>query len=995
MLRPSRLVVLVAAAVSVVGLVSVAAPATAAPKAAVPAAVSGGLFVANDPVRLMDTRSGLGGAGSVPPGETVTVAFAGKAPVAAGASALTYRLTVVSPSQAGSVSAYPGGTAFTGLVTLNFPAGSSASVIATTQLGSAGNLTFRNNSKAKVNLVVDVLGFYTGGAASTGGAYTAIPGTRIFDSRGGSSVRSGTTIIAAGRYGLPADIDALVANVTVVSPTKAGSLSLSPNGFDGLVDSYYGVGGPQQSVQTIALNALGAFTIRNNGTTDVPVVVDVLGYYRSGVATMTGAFTPIATDRTWDSRQTQSHAPISGSVLVGVPGALDPFVPRTGVSALVANLTAIKPAATESASLSSADGSANGLVAVNFTKALTTSTSTPVKLAVDQSFRLQSNGTVGVDYVLDLQGWFFGEPAPMAVSSAASVEQYRGSLNSVSCPALDFCMAVMSSGFVMTYDGTSWSEPAAIPGVTSAESVACTSAAFCAVVGANESSVVPYNARGSLETWNGTTWSTPVPEADQDRVACFAATACVTVSRKATQSSWRWDGTSWHPIYGPSNAVTLACSTASQFCLATDGANSYSFEAGLWGHQRALPSGAQPTALACTSSGICKLASGNGNVYSYARAAWTTEYIGTGAVLAASCWSNTGCRAVGPGVELSWDGASWTAATAAVPALSDVTCAAADFCVGRPQFSNYNARIYLRTGSGWGSATDLTWGQGTLEAVACPSVSFCVATDGGGGAVTWDGSTWGEPVLIDSNRAGIAVLSCPSPSFCAADDSKGGVITFDGTAWSAPSQVAVFTRMSCASSSFCAAFTGDGHTWVYDGTNWQDAGKNAVAGLRTLSCPSAGFCLSNGDQTGAWTFNGQTWKAAPAGSEVMSPTATSCSSVTFCLTASDSVIGGDPAYRAVSGAVWNGATQSVLPAPGGEHFADVSCPAANRCFGITEYSNKFVGYDGVGWSASVYTADQLSAYYRLSCASPELCVAIAGSYATVLRSSTSPAGVTQ
>jgi hypothetical protein len=119
--------------------------------------------------------------------------------------------------------------------------------------------------------------------------------------------------------------------------------------------------------------------------------------------------------------------------------------------------------------------------------------------------------------------------------------------------------------------------------------------------------------------------------------------------------------------------------------------------------------------------------------------------------------------------------------------------------------------------------------------VSCASVSFCVAIDRKGNALTFNGSTWSKPVNADPNgltmgEGGISwpMVSCPTSDFCAAvDGADGNVVTFDGRSWSTPvnvdskaanserGPVLVFLMsVSCISAMFCVVGDTNGNAFV-------------------------------------------------------------------------------------------------------------------------------------------------------------------------------------
>jgi hypothetical protein len=62
-----------------------------------------------------------------------------------------------------------------------------------------------------------------------------------------------------------------------------------------------------------------------------------------------------------------------------------------------------------------------------------------------------------------------------------------------------------------------------------------------------------------------------------------------------------------------------------------------------------------------------------------------------------------------------------------------------------------------------------------LNAVSCPTVTFCVAVDDAGGAVVFDGAAWSSPALVSANP--LLSVTCPTVNLCLAIDDQGQVFT--------------------------------------------------------------------------------------------------------------------------------------------------------------------------------------------------------------------------
>jgi hypothetical protein len=108
-------------------------------------------------------------------------------------------------------------------------------------------------------------------------------------------------------------------------------------------------------------------------------------------------------------------------------------------------------------------------------------------------------------------------------------------------------------------------------------------------------------------------------------------------------------------------------------------------------------------------------------------------------------------------------------------------------------------------------------GAGFLSSVSCPSASFCMAVDGSGNALSYNGSAWSTPVSINGTNS-LNSVSCPSASFCMAVDGSGNALSYNGSAWSTPVSINgtnSLNSVSCPSASFCMAGDYYGNYIVY------------------------------------------------------------------------------------------------------------------------------------------------------------------------------------
>jgi hypothetical protein len=337
-----------------------------------------------------------------------------------------------------------------------------------------------------------------------------------------------------------------------------------------------------------------------------------------------------------------------------------------------------------------------------------------------------------------------------------------------------------------------------------------------------------------------------------------------------------------------------------------------------------------------------------------------------------------------------------TAASTSSAGLTEVSCVAADFCMGvgsgsAADHGPTDPIAMVWNGSRWRStAVSLPkgWRAGALEDVSCASTAYCVAvgdyfkTTGSSRvpvAVTWNGRAWAAarrlPSLAGSGPYAVGI-SCPAQRHCvvsvaANPTPKSGQAFIDvltGATWTVHALTppkgsqASFDAVSCASVTHCVTTGVVYHPrsetpllalWNGKALSTMKAVENFPAEFDGVSCPSARSCV----MVGTWftgpadlgyygIWNGSIWKGArilpqPKAMVVASPSAVSCPVPTKCLAVGfDRVPGKNNAYpnqalaEFFNGRSW---TRLSVPAPAGAadtEFNGVSCVSATNCVAV-------------------------------------------------------------
>ncbi len=239
------------------------------------------------PARVVDTRSGLGapkariGAGGVLDVDLTGVA--GIPPT--GVTAVAVNVTAVAPTDDTHLTVWPTGTPRPTASTLNTAAGRTLAAATIARLSADGRVSIRNNA-GTVDVIVDVVGWYDD-ATVPGAAQVAVPLTRLLDTR--TRIGTPTTtplppggelaLQVTGRASIPAGADAVVLNLTGVSPTGATHLTVWEDGTPRPAVSNLNLapGDTTANLAVVALSDDGRVRIRNSaGATHV--LADVVGY---------------------------------------------------------------------------------------------------------------------------------------------------------------------------------------------------------------------------------------------------------------------------------------------------------------------------------------------------------------------------------------------------------------------------------------------------------------------------------------------------------------------------------------------------------------------------------------------------------------------------------------------------------------------------------------------------------------------------------------------
>ena len=254
------------------------------------AAAADGLYNPVVPKRILDTRDGTGGFSTpIGAGQTIDVQVTNTPPVPpAGVEAAVFNVTATNATVGGYLTIFPTGGSRPLASNVNFGPNQSVPNRVAVQLGTGGKVSIYNPT-GSTHAILDVNGYFTDTTpGGTGSLFTPVTPNRILDTRNGTPVAANQSIAVqiAGNGGVPAmgatiPPKAVVLNVTAVSPTSAGYLTVWPDLVTPrpVTSDLNFVGG--QTVPNLVVVELGT-----NGKIDVynafgstNVLIDVMGWY--------------------------------------------------------------------------------------------------------------------------------------------------------------------------------------------------------------------------------------------------------------------------------------------------------------------------------------------------------------------------------------------------------------------------------------------------------------------------------------------------------------------------------------------------------------------------------------------------------------------------------------------------------------------------------------------------------------------------------------------
>jgi hypothetical protein len=246
---------------------------------------AGSPFTGIVPDRRLDTRPTKLAAG----GETsalVTGATKAGATIPANASAVVVNITATGENSDGFITVWPCGTARPDASILNFQRGVDRANLSLAKVGADGKICLYSDTPT--NLIVDVMGYFTGEST-----FTPQTPSRVLDTRGTASVTAG----GRAEVTLPAGSKAVALNVASVSAAADGYATVWPCDEEQPTASNlnYSAGGAVANAVVVKVGASNKVCIFSDKASKY--LVDLSGSFPGG-----SSFVPVSPARIFDTR---------------------------------------------------------------------------------------------------------------------------------------------------------------------------------------------------------------------------------------------------------------------------------------------------------------------------------------------------------------------------------------------------------------------------------------------------------------------------------------------------------------------------------------------------------------------------------------------------------------------------------------------------------------------------------------------------------------------
>lgn len=391
------------------------------------------------PARVIDTRTDP--AGCLPDGGR-TIQMTGANGVPAGAVAVALNVTAVGATAPGWITVWPEGTKPL-TSNLNYTAGSATPNMVLAKLSADGKLKIAGQGGCP-NGIIDVVGWFRSldpGTTPDASGFKSLPPKRIMDTRlANDGLESGVAIAPTGCAtptaksldvtnvgGVPADgVKAVALNVTASGATGPAWLTVFPGDTTAPSSSNVNFSAneavPNMVIVKVPASGIVKIVSPQGGCPNV--IVDVVGWWKTGTPPGIGGIEGITPKRIFDTRQTVGDtAPNPALACVGTTEAAFKVTDKGGVPAAAADVSAVALNVTTTEATAAGFLTVWGSVAKPATSNLNfPSGNKPIANMVIAQVNADGNVKVASDtgcpeVIVDIVGWFAAtDPAKLTLT---------------------------------------------------------------------------------------------------------------------------------------------------------------------------------------------------------------------------------------------------------------------------------------------------------------------------------------------------------------------------------------------------------------------------------------------------------------------------------------------------------------------------------------------------------------------------------------------------
>ncbi len=309
--------------------------------------------------RVLDTRSGTGetgGAAQLGAGKSLAVTVTGVDGVPSDATSVVVNVVALNATASGYLSTWDSNISDPNIASVGVKAGINTNQTDTIGVSSTGTVSVANHSSAALDVVMTLMGYYTGTTdTSAGDTYGDAPWAKIVDTTTGQGTSQAPipaggsiTVQVSGQGGIATGADTAVLQFSAPNASQSGYLIANAAGTSdpGVSVLFYDSSMIYRDLIYVPLSSAGKITITNHGSAAVDLVLYTRGYFMPPATTPIGAeYVPVGPAGpviVYGTSSGGTQVAANASVTFQVAGSAG--LPATGVVEVAEHVVVTNPA---------------------------------------------------------------------------------------------------------------------------------------------------------------------------------------------------------------------------------------------------------------------------------------------------------------------------------------------------------------------------------------------------------------------------------------------------------------------------------------------------------------------------------------------------------------------------------------------------------------------------------------------------------------------------